>query len=423
MSEANLPEFFRLRQRLASQAIEDVAATVTAELRKFDLGGKLGGEQTVGIAVGSRGIANLQLIVDTVVRFVATCGCRPVIIPAMGSHGGATAAGQTAVLAAYGIDADSLGCAVHASMDTVQIGELDDGAPIHFSAACAQLDHLIVINRVKPHTRLVGELQSGLAKMLMIGLGKRDGAASYHQVFPDYDFEFARIARRVIPLIIGQMPVTMGLAIVEDAFDQTSIIEAIAPELILQREPKLLAEAQTRLPSLPFDNVDLLIIDRIGKEISGTGMDTNVVGRKTNDRAAMPDEFPKVRQIYVRALSEHTAGNASGIGIAEYCHARVIEQMNTAVTRMNCLTSSHVSAAAIPVSFASDHETLDVAMTQGTRPCPDQVRWLHIADTLHLAKIKCSRRYWDEAGQRDDLAIESELAPLRFNPTGDLLDG
>jgi hypothetical protein len=217
------------------------------------------------------------------------------------------------------------------------------------------------------------------------------------------------------------MPVTLGLAIVEDAFENTSHVEAIDATDFLKREPELLELSRARMPRLPFDHADLLVVDQIGKEISGCGMDTNVIGRKTNDRSAGPDEFPKIRQIYIRALTEKTAGNACGVGIAEYGHRRVVEAMNAEVTRINCVTSAHVTAGAIPITFDSDRDVLDAVVSQtqaGRRP---DLKWMWIRDTLQLSELACSRSYWDAARQRPDLEVIEEPRPLVFDKAGDLL--
>ncbi len=422
MAEPELPEFFRVRQPFPSLALDDVSAAARETLESSGLAQTIRPGQSVAVAVGSRGIANLSAVVATTVQYLQALGAQPVIVPAMGSHGGATAAGQTAVLATYGVDAASLGCPVEASMETVVAGTTASGIPIHFSRVARDADHVVVINRVKPHTRLVGNLQSGLCKMLLIGLGKRDGAEVYHRVFPQVDYRLSEITQQVVPWLVKEMPIRLGLALVEDAYEQTSLVEAIEPEAFLTREPSLLELAHERMPRLPFDHADLLIIDRIGKEISGSGMDTNLVGRKANDKAAMPDEFPKIRHIYVRGLTEKSAGNATGIGIAEFCHTGLIEQMNVDFTRINCLTSNHVTAAAIPVHYPSDREVLQVALTQRLCADPDQVRWLWIPDTLHVSEVACSAAYLKDARRREDLDLSSEPAPLAFDARGDLIE-
>jgi hypothetical protein len=409
------PELFRLRQRFESHAIEDIPAAVEKALAVASLCEQIQPGQSIAVAVGSRGIANLSKIVAEVVRCVIAMGGKPMIVPAMGSHGGATAKGQAAMLASFGIEADSVGCPIRSSMETIVVGTTKDGVDVHFDKQASEADHLIVINRIKPHTRLVGQLESGLTKMLMIGLGKHKGALLYHQVFPDYDYRLDHLAPSIVPMLVEKMPITLGLAIVEDAFEQTSLIESVDPAEILTREPELLKLAKSRMPRLPFDHADLLIIDRIGKEISGTGMDTNVIGRKSNDNCAAPDEYPKIREIYVRSLTEKSAGNASGIGIAEYCHQRVVQAMDAEVTRINCVTSAHVTAGATPLSFPSDRAVLDAVVSQIGRDRIADLKWMWISDTLNVSDLACSRGYLDAVGQRDDLEILTDPRPLDFD--------
>ncbi len=255
----------------------------------------------------------------------------------------------------------------------------------------------------------------------MIGLGKHRGASLYHQVFPDFDYSLNRLAPSIVEMIVDRMPVTLGIAIVEDAFENTSHIEAVEARDFLTREPEFLALAKSRMPRLPFDRAELLIVDQIGKEISGTGMDTNVIGRKSNDKCAAPEEFPKIRQIYVRSLTDKTAGNACGIGVAEYCHRRVVEAMNVEVTKINCVTSAHPSAGAIPLTYDSDREVLEAAIAQVSSDRAEEVKWMWIRDTLNVDEIACSKGFYDAARERSDLEILDEPTPLKFDQAGDLV--
>ncbi|WP_442510216.1 lactate racemase domain-containing protein [Novipirellula sp. SH528] len=428
--ESQLPQCFRLRQHFASLALDDVRQSVGAAIRNSTLTSRLRPGQTVAIAVGSRGIADLPTIVSAVVDFIKRCGGVPVIVPAMGSHGGATAEGQAALLRSLGIEEAVVGCEIRSSLDTIVVGTSSAGLDVHFDKIASQMDHVVVLNRIKPHTRLVGRYESGLAKMLMIGLGKHQGAIVYHQAMADANYCLDAMAAEIVPMIQVATPISLGLAIIEDAFDQVSHVEAVEPAEFLAAEPRLLTMARERMPRLPFDHVDLLIVDRIGKEISGTGMDTNVVGRKWNDKIAAADEFPKVKQIYVRDLSDKSAGNAAGIGVAEFCHRRVIEKIDYDKTRINCLTSMHASAGAVPIHFDSDREALIAAMGQVGKRTREQLRWVWIRDTLDLSELVCSEAYWDEVatdgeatGRKPcgvDLQPLSDLKPLTFDNEGNL---
>ena len=417
----SLPCFFPIDQLFPSSPIEDVEQVIVNTFRDSGSLVDVREGQQVAIAVGSRGIHQLSRIVLAVVEEVKKCGAVPVIVPAMGSHGGATAQGQALVLESYGITESTMGCEVISSMETILLGETPEGLPIYFDKVASESDHVVVVNRIKPHTRLAGRYESGLIKMLMIGLGKHLGASTYHQFFPDYNYCLDRLVPSVVELLLERMPITCGLAIVEDAFENTSHLEAIPARQILSREPELLDKAKSLLPRLPFDHVDLLIVDQIGKEISGTGMDTNLIGRKSNDKAAAEKEFPKVRHIYVRSLTDQTAGNAAGIGIAEYCHRRVVQSLNVEKTKVNCITSAHPSAGAIPLVFDSDWEVIQAVLSQVASERQRAVKWVWIRDTLHVDRILLSESFYAESLHRKDLNVLAEPTPLAFDERGDLV--
>ena len=420
-SNKPFPDFFRLRQNFQSLAIADLSNAVNETIHSVGFPDHIRSGQKVAIAVGSRGINNLRQIITEVVRVVSAAGGNPFIVPAMGSHGGASAEGQAAVLASYGIEPKFVGCPVVASMETVLVGTTADGIDVHFDKVASQADHVIAVNRVKPHTRLSGHIESGIVKMLMIGLGKNRGAKLYHQVFPLYDYSLDDLAPKIVPMLVERMPISLGLAIVEDAFEQTSTVQAIRPGDLLTEEPKLLELAKSQMPRLPFDHADLLIVDQIGKEISGTGLDTNVVGRKQNDRCAAADESPKIRQIYLRSLTHKTAGNACGVGISEYCHQDVVDAMDKEVTKINCVTGAHVTAGAIPLAFNSDRLALEAVTSQFGKDRVPNLNWMWISDTLHLSELACSGSYLAEASERSDLEVVSEQRPLAFNQHGNLV--
>jgi hypothetical protein len=422
VTQIPLPKFFRVQQSFASHALPDVSGAVSDALDAATLADKVAAGQTVAVTSGSRGVNNIATIVGKVTEYVASLGAKPIVVPAMGSHGGATAPGQAAMLASFGIDEGSMNCPIVSSMDTVKVGTTRDGIDVHFDKVASEADHVIVINRVKPHTRLTGKIESGICKMLMIGLGKHRGAQTYHQAFPDFGYSLDPLVSQIIPMIAEKMPLTLGLAIVEDAFDQTALIEAILPDQLLAKEARLLATARQWMPKLPFDEAELLIVDQIGKEISGTGMDTNVIGRKHHDKFAGPDELPKIREIYVRSLTKKSAGNGCGIGIAEYCHTQFAQAIDHEIMRINCVTSGHATAGAVPIRFDCDRDLLHAVLSQVGRRATSDLKWMRISDTLHLSDVVCSEGYWDEAQGRSDLQILSQPSELNFDPRGDLID-
>lgn len=412
------PRLFRVRQTFEAPRVEDVAAEVHRQLSGLRLGTRIRPGQSVAITAGSRGIANIAVITKAVVDHVKELGGVPFIVPAMGSHGGGTAAGQTKILADYGITSDSMGCELRASMDTVVVDETPQGIPVHFDKYASQADHVIVVGRVKPHTGFVGDVESGLHKMMLIGLGKHHGAKIYHRAIANYSF--MEIIMAVAESVIRKCRVAAGVAIVENAYDETALIEAVPPEQFLPREKELLKLASDWLPKLPFDYCDLLIIDRIGKNISGTGMDTNVVGRKFNDHAATPKDRANCRRIMVRGLTEETHGNATGIGLAEFTNQRTIDAVDRQITAINSITGLHPTAAMLPIAYETDREAVAAALqTIGLIEPPD-AKIIHIADTLHLAECLVSEAYRPLLEGRGDLTPLSAPEPMAFDADGNL---
>ena len=415
-----LPDLFRVRQRFQGPELSDVEGETHRQLARLDLARRIAPGQSVAITAGSRGITSIDVILRAVVAHLRSLGAEPFIVPAMGSHGGGTAAGQTKMLAQLGITEASCGCPIRASMETVIVSRAPEGFDVHFDRIASEADHVLVVGRVKPHTRFTGALESGLMKMMLIGLGKHEGAKIYHRAIVDHSFD--RIVRSVARQVLERCRICAGLAIVENAYDRTALIEAIEPERFETREPELLDLARQWMARLPFDRADVLILDRIGKDVSGAGMDTNVVGRKASDHDPGEHEFPKIKRICLRGISAVSQGNATGIGIAEFCLTRAIEQMDVRTTRINCLTGSHPTAAMLPLDYATDREMLEAAIPTLGLVEPDDTALLWVRDTLHLTELECSRAYWDRCVGRDDLEILTDPRPFPLDAAGMLPD-
>jgi hypothetical protein len=409
---------FRVRQKLERPRIEDVPGEVEAQLAALGLAQRIQSGQRVAITVGSRGIANIHLITKAIVSHIKGLGAEPFIVPAMGSHGGGTAEGQQAIVEGYGITESFVGCPILATMDTVVVCNTDEGIPVHFDRHAFEADHVVVSGRVKPHTNFVGDIESGLMKMMLIGLGKYAGAQIYHRAIQDYSFD--QIIRSVAGQVMQKCGIVAGVGIVENGYDETALIEAVLPESLEAREKELLKFAKRWMPRLPFDQADVLLLDSIGKNISGSGMDTNVVGRKFYDHKPAADEWPKVKRIAVRQLTSETHGNAAGIGLADFCHSRIVEATNWEITKINCITGGHPTGAALPAHYASDREMLSKAMCCIGLVDPPQAKVLWVQDTLHLAEAECSEAYLPEAQERDNLEVLDEPRPLEFDQAGDL---
>ena len=414
------PRFFRVHQKFDAPVVNDVVRATIETLGKLDLRQRVKPGESVAITAGSRGIAHIAEILKAVVEHFKQLDARPFIVPAMGSHGGGTAEGQLKVLRGYGITPEFCGCEIRASMETVAVSQAAEGFAVHFDKHAYEADHVFVAGRIKPHTRFAGEIESGLMKMMLIGLGKHEGAKIYHRAIVNHSFD--QIVRSVAREVLDRCAVCGGLAILENAYDQTAKIEAVAPECFETREPELLIQAKRWLARLPFEQADILFLDHIGKEISGAGMDTNVVGRKWNDHEALEHETPKVKRICVRGLSPATHGNAIGLGLAEFCLTRVIDAMDVNVTRINSLTGSHPTAGMIPFDYPNDVEMLEAAVQTVGLVEPDGLRILWSQDTLHLGEIECSEAYWEQAQQRDDLEVLVSPRSLPLSESGLLPD-
>ena len=412
-----LPLFFRLRQSFDETCLTDIEGEVAGQLERSGVARQIRPGQTVAITAGSRGIANIHRILKAIAAYFQQLGAQPFLVPAMGSHGGGTAEGQRQVIESYGVTEAYCGCPIRSSMETVVIAQADEGFPVFFDRHAFEADHVVVCGRIKPHTNFAGDIQSGLMKMLMIGLGKKDGAALYHRAIHEHGFP--QIIRSVAPQVLRSAKILAGVAIVENARDETALIEAVLPADFMIREQKLLQTAIAQMPRLPFNRVDLLIVDQIGKNISGTGMDTNIIGRKRSEPA---DRQPHVKRIIVRGLTAESHGNGCGLGLADFCLTRAIEQMDRRVTVLNCLTACDVSGAMIPVDFPTDAELLAAATSilGFTKPRDARILWIH--NTLDLVEIECSAALLDEARGRADLEVMGPLHELPVGPEGMLPD-
>ncbi len=412
-----LPGLFRLRQTFDRPRVDDIAGEVRRQMEHLDLGRRVQTGQSVAITVGSRGIRNMREIIAASVAVLQEAGAAPFLVPAMGSHGGGTATGQLNVLESYGITEEYCRCPIRASMETVVVCRANEGFDVHFDRHAYEADHVLVCNRVKPHTNFVGSFESGLMKMMLIGLGKKNGAYIYHRAIQDYTFE--QIVRSVGECVLDQCNILGGLAIVENAYDETARLEAVLPEEFAPREQQLLVQARQWMPRLPFGDVDVLVIDEIGKRISGTGMDTNVIGRKPAEE--LPgQELPRVKNVVVLRLRPDSYGNACGIGRADFTTERVVDAMDRQVTWINCLTGADIESAKTPVHLPTDRATIEAALVQIGLVEPADARVIWIENTLLLENVACSATYQDEAQQRSDLEILSSPRPFPFDDEGNL---
>lgn len=414
----SLPLMHRIRQRFDQPKLADPEQIVVEQLQRLNLAGRVNAGESVAITVGSRGVRNIDTITRGVVSHLKSLGLKPFIVPAMGSHGGGTAEGQREVIEGYGVTEEFVGCEIRSSMETVIVEQTRQGIPVHFDRNAYEADHVVVMGRVKPHTGFVGEIESGLHKMMLIGLGKKNGAEVYHKAIKD--FSFMEIIRAVADVVIARCRVLAGIAIVENALDETALIEAVLPEDFFEREQVLLRQAQEWLPKLPLTELDLVIVDRIGKEISGTGMDANIVGRKFNDHAGTDRDLCRVRRIYVRGITEGTHGNATGIGLAEFTNRRTVDAIDWQATYVNCVTAGHPTAAMIPVIYENDRDAITAALGTLGLVEPPHAKVIRLLDTLHLEELEVSTACLPAISNRDDIDVLSEARPMEFDDQGNL---
>jgi hypothetical protein len=413
-----VPQFasFYLLQRTGETmpGIADPAAEVVTALESLRLGPEqLRGKQ-IAVAAGSRGIVSLREIIRAACHWLRAQGAIPFVFPAMGSHGGATDAGQRAVLADYGVVPDFVGAEVRSSMETVRAGQTPDGFPVFIDRLAWESDGVLVINRVKPHTHFSGKIESGLLKMIAIGMGKHQGAQQYHQLAARHGFE--PVVRSILATVLASGKILGGLAIVENSRHQAAAIRAAAPGELAALDEAMLVLAKALVPRLPFPSLHLLIVDEIGKNVSGTGMDAKVIGRAGD----LPEPgAPRIELIYARDLTSETAGNGLGVGLADLIHERLYRKLDVEKMYVNARTSLNPWVARIPMWFRSDREALDFALRTlgGLAPADQRVAW--IRNTLSLDRILVSEALAREAAGLSGWQVDAEEHDLGYDDSGD----
>jgi hypothetical protein len=405
----------RVKQRFEGPMLHDIPAAVRQTLGRLALPITPG--QSVALAVGSRGIVNIDVIARATVDHMRAIGANPFIFPAMGSHGGGTPEGQRSVLEHYGITEATMGCPIRATMDVVQIGEAL-GLPVWLDRLASEADWIGVINRVKPHTDFTGvHLESGLFKMLTIGVGKQRGAVQAHRanIRHRYETVITAFGREVL----RTARIAFGLGIVENGYDETAKVQAFLAAELEAGERALLRDAKAWLAKLPFDAIDLLVVDEMGKDISGTGMDSNIIGRH-GIFFEPPFTSPRVTFIVVCDLTAHSYGNAIGIGSADFTTRRLADKIDWEATYINGLTAVSPAGGKLPVVLDSAQEAIAVALSCLGLDRVEEARVVRVKNTLKIAEVDVSESLLPEVAKRDDLSQVSEPTPLSFDATGHL---
>ena len=411
----DLPPIAPVRQRFDQPEEPDPAAAVARAILGSRIATKIPPGGSVALTVGSRGIAGIDRMAKAAVEALRGLGFAPFVVAAMGSHGGGTAEGQRALLAEFGVTEAALGCPVRCEMDTVTLGTDPFGLPIHFDRNAFGADGLVLLNRIKPHTSFTGRYESGLLKMLTIGLGKRQGAAQVHKLgLPG----LLRMLPEVGAFLLANTRVALGIALLENAHERTARVVAVEPEELLDVEPRLLDEARELMGRLPFDQLDVLIVGELGKNYSGTGLDPNVIGRQRVE--TMPDlPRPVVTRLAVLDLSAETHGNALGIGLADLTTARLARAIDPEPMVVNCLTSNFLTRARVPISLPTDRDVLAASLAT-CRPAGDGVRMALIPNTLELANLWVTPPLAAEVEWNPGLEFAGPFMPMPLSAGGTL---
>lgn len=416
MTNNGIPPIARVRQSIPQPRIEDLEGAVRSAIERSRLRERVPAGGTIAVGVGSRGILTIARLAKAAVDTLKGMGYRPFIVAAMGSHGGATADGQRSLLAEYGITPEAMGVDVRTDMETDVVGTSPVGLPIYFDRNARQSDGLILINRVKPHTDFHSDIESGVVKMLVIGLGKRDGANQIHKLGLRGMLEVLPAVGRIL---VERTPFALGLGVVENAEDWPAEIAALEPEEIFEREPLLLNKARELMARLPFDQIDALIVGELGKNYSGAGMDPNVIGRLMIETQA---DFarPKITRLGVLDVSDESHGNIVGVGFADLTTERLVSKLNPKDFRINVLTACFLERARIPLAFPTDRDAIWTAVDTCWRINPDEARMVLIPNTLELKTLWVTPALADEVKAHPHLSFETDFLPVPFDPAGTL---
>lgn len=410
------PKMARIRLHFEAPEIQNVSDELMKQLAGTGIRVKPG--DRIGIGVGSRGIADIKTMVETVVGFMRQQGAEPFIVTAMGSHGGATPEGQKEVLASYGITEEALQVPIISSMDTVILGHIKGDIPVYFDRFAASLDGIILLNRIKPHTDFHATYESGLVKQMVVGLGNHEGAQLVHS----YGLMgLKELIPEMAELILQQVPILAGIAVLENAMDKTAGIKVLTKDEIMRQEPELLQKARKLMPRLPAAELDLLVVEEMGKNISGVGMDSNITGRM-GIRFSRQEEDPFIRRIVCLDLTPESHGNALGVGLADVITARLYNKIDYTVTYANVITTTFLERGYIPIVQPTDQAAMELGLkSTGRKINPRDAKIIQIKNTLELTEMFVSEAVLADIGPGIDWE-ELERFEYTFSPEGDLLN-
>ncbi|RKN86696.1 lactate racemase domain-containing protein [Paenibacillus ginsengarvi] len=412
LDDIPIPQMVRIRQKFDGTKVDDYLGALREELKKPGAIDSIRKGERVAVAVGSRGVAHIAEFTRLTIDAIKEAGAEPFIVPCMGSHGGATAEGQRDVLHHLGVTEEAMGAPILSSMEVVKIDEMANGLPVYVDKYAYEADAIVVINRVKPHTAFRGRIESGIMKMIAIGLGKQKGAEACHQLGFKY---MAENVPDMANLMLKKLPIRFGVALVENAYDETCRVEVLPAANIEAREEELLMEAKSRLPKILFDQIDVLVIDYIGKNISGDGMDPNVTGRYPTPYA---HGGPDVSKMLVLDLTPETKGNANGVGTADFTTQRLTDKTDWPATYANGLTSTVCAPTKQATTLENDLYAIKAAVKTCNILDYTKCRLVRIRDTLHLGEIEISVNLLEEARKHPDIEVLTEPYDLKFDDEG-----
>ncbi len=421
LKDVKIPKMFHAVQEFKKDRIEPerIPALVYEQLSRPEISRTVKPGMEIAITAGSRGVANVDVITKAIVDFCKEKGAKPFIVPAMGSHGGATPEGQLEVLAGFNITEETMGCPIRSSMETVLLGYSEYGKPVYQDKNAHEADGIILSCRIKPHNAFRGKYESGVLKMLVVGLGKQKGAESVHSDGMD---NMARNIPANGRVALENSKILFAIPCVENAYDETALIEAIPTDQIFDREPELLKIASSNMPSILVGEADVLVVNEMGKNYSGTGVDPNISGTWSNDYVS---GGLKVKRTCFLDLTDCSHGNANGMGLASVITARMFEKLDLNKIYMNSFTSTVLKSAMMPPVVANDREAIQACIRTANRIDRDHVRMVRIKNTLHIGEIMLSESYYEDVvnGKYPGLTAVSELAELLFDEEGNLADG
>jgi len=408
----NYPKMYRVGQIFEVPKVDNIEETLSQELESIQIYSRIKAGARIAITAGSRGVANIDRILKHLVYILKENSAKPFLIPAMGSHGGGTSEGQLEILKSLKITENSIGAPILSSMEVVEIGKSSFGFPVLVDKHAAEADGIIVVNRVKPHTEFEGPIESGLMKMMAIGMGNHKGCLQVHKQTVNYGY------REVIPeigrVILEKLPIFFGVALVENVYDETALLQAILPSRFLIEEERLLVKAKRLMARLPFDKIDILIVDEMGKNISGTGLDTNVIGRIMFIGEKEP-ESPKITRIVVLDLTEESHGNAIGIGLADFTVQGLVDKIDPIATSTNAIAAVTPEKGRIPIVLKTHREAVETAFATIREVDSEKARVVHIKNTLEIAEFDVSEALVEEVKGKDNLRLENELGSISFD--------